>query len=174
NVTDNVAPPTVGTLTAGLFGEAAINLSAIPGVFSANTCKAFGSEFVKSRSSSSFDAELKDFIAPGPIHVSNCGATEVKQHWVGTAGNASLAIGSAGPGSANVATGTANGADGDTGTSTVDTGTYYVSEAFDANLYTKSLACFNDANNNGVNDAGDSAVTVGANDSVAVGSGQHV
>ena len=102
------------------------------------------------------------------------GTIKLKKHWVGTAGNASLAVGSSGPGSANVATGTANGADGDTGTSTVDTGTYFVSEAFDSNLYTKSLACFNDANNNGVNDSSDSAVTVGANDSVAVGSGQHV
>src|SRR6266545_4193227 len=102
------------------------------------------------------------------------GTIKLQKHWVGTAGNASLAIGSSGPGSANVATGTANGADGAAGPATVDTGTYFVSEQFDSNLYTTSLACFNDANNNGVNDAGDSTVTVGANDSVPVGDGQHV
>src|SRR5439155_18116342 len=38
-----------------------------------NTCKNFGSMYVKSRASgSSIDAELKDFIAPVPIQVSNC------------------------------------------------------------------------------------------------------
>ena len=102
------------------------------------------------------------------------GTIKLAKHWVGTAGNASLAVGSAGPGSANVATGSANGADGDTGTHAVDTGTYYVSEQFDSNLYTTSLACFNDANNNGVNDAGDSTVTPGANGDLTVGDGQHV
>jgi hypothetical protein len=51
-----------GSLSAGLFGEASINLTKA-GVFKAGVCEAFGSAFVKSRSSSSFTAELKDFIA---------------------------------------------------------------------------------------------------------------
>ena len=68
-------PITNQTLASGTFGEASINLSLISGVFTPGSCKAFGSEFVKSRSSgSSFNSDLKDFIAPGPIFVSNCGS----------------------------------------------------------------------------------------------------
>lgn len=59
------------SLGIGLFGEASIDLTAA-GVFPPNTCEHFGSVFVKSRSSSSFPAELKDFIAPEPVDISNC------------------------------------------------------------------------------------------------------
>src|SRR5262249_3365762 len=45
------------------FGEAAIALTAA-GVFNSSTCIHFGSAYVKSRSSASFTAEMKDFIAP--------------------------------------------------------------------------------------------------------------
>ena len=65
-------------VTAGLFGEAAINLTAA-GVFPAGTCEAFGSTFLKSRSSSSFPAEIKDFVAPQPVNISNCGTIIVKK-----------------------------------------------------------------------------------------------
>ncbi len=64
------------TLTAGLFGEAAIDLTAA-GVFPPGVCEAFGSTFVKSRSSSSFTAEIKDFIAPIAVNISNCGTITV-------------------------------------------------------------------------------------------------
>src|SRR5665647_318402 len=64
----------INPLGVGLFGEASVNLSAA-GVFS-NGCKAFGSIFVKSRASSSFGAELKDFIAPVAVDINNC----VKSH----------------------------------------------------------------------------------------------
>ncbi|KHK96219.1 hypothetical protein LK09_16450 [Microbacterium mangrovi] len=67
-----------GTLGTGLFGEAAINLTAA-GVFQQGVCEAFGSAFIKSRSSSSFTAELKDFIAPIPVSISNCGTITVKK-----------------------------------------------------------------------------------------------
>ncbi|MEA5454873.1 hypothetical protein SPF06_09080 [Sinomonas sp. JGH33] len=59
-------------LGVGLFGEASIDLTAA-GVFPQGTCEAFGSAFAKSRSSSSFTAEIKDFIAPIPVSISNCG-----------------------------------------------------------------------------------------------------
>ena len=65
--------PTLGT---GLFGEADIDLTAA-GVFPANTCETFGSAFVKSRSSSSFTAEIKDFIAPIAVNISNCGTINI-------------------------------------------------------------------------------------------------
>jgi hypothetical protein len=71
--TSTISEPFVGTsaLGIGLFGEASINLTAA-GVFPPGTCEAFGSTFVKSRSSSSFPAELKDFIAPVAVNISNC------------------------------------------------------------------------------------------------------
>jgi hypothetical protein len=75
-VTDPVPPNAPRTLTTGLFGEAAINLTAA-GVFPAGTCTAFGSAFLKSRASSSFPAEVKDFIAPQPVNISNCGAVRI-------------------------------------------------------------------------------------------------
>ncbi|MDF2051815.1 hypothetical protein, partial [Arthrobacter sp. Cr_A7] len=62
----------------GLFGEAAINLTDA-GVFQEGVCTAFGSAFVKSRSSSSFTAELKDFIAPVDVEISNCGSITINK-----------------------------------------------------------------------------------------------
>jgi hypothetical protein len=64
------------SLAPGEFGEAAINLTAA-GVFPAGTCKAFGSAMMSSRASSSFGAELKDFIAPVPVKISNCGTVNI-------------------------------------------------------------------------------------------------
>jgi hypothetical protein len=54
------------------FGETAINLTAA-GVFPSGTCEAFGSAFLKSRSSASFPAEVKDFVAPVKVDITNCG-----------------------------------------------------------------------------------------------------
>src|SRR5512132_488233 len=74
-----VTDPIAGvSLPAGTFGEAAVNLTAA-GVFAAGTCNAFGSAFLKSRSSASFPAEVKDFIAPQPVNVSNCGKIVVRK-----------------------------------------------------------------------------------------------
>lgn len=54
------------------FGEAAINLTD-SGILPANSCSGFGRAYLKSRSSDSFTAALKDFIAPIPVNISNCG-----------------------------------------------------------------------------------------------------
>jgi Prealbumin-like fold domain len=67
------------SLPANTFGEAAINLTAA-GVFPAGTCEALGSVFLKSRASASFPAEVKDFVAPQPVNISNCGAITVIKH----------------------------------------------------------------------------------------------
>jgi hypothetical protein len=53
------------------FGEAAINLTAA-GVLSGNVCRHFGRAQLRSRSSASFTAEIKDIIAPMPVDISNC------------------------------------------------------------------------------------------------------
>jgi uncharacterized repeat protein (TIGR01451 family) len=66
-----VDPITGATLADKTFGEAAINLTD-SGVFPPDECIHFGSAFVKSRSSDSFQAELKDFIAPIPVNIDNC------------------------------------------------------------------------------------------------------
>lgn len=76
-VTDPFLTPP-GTLGVGLFGEASIDLTAA-GVFPPGVCQAFGSAFVKSRSSSSFSAELKDFIAPIPVQINNCGSITINK-----------------------------------------------------------------------------------------------
>jgi hypothetical protein len=73
------------TLPQDTFGEAAINLTDA-GVFPANQCVNFGSAYLKSRSSTSFTAELKDFIAPLAVSVTNCGTINI--HKQDDAGNA--------------------------------------------------------------------------------------
>lgn len=78
NTVSVTEPIAGGTLGIGLFGEAAINLTDA-GVFEEGECEAFGSAFVKSRSSSSFPAELKDFIAPVPVNISNCGSITINK-----------------------------------------------------------------------------------------------
>lgn len=64
-------------LPAFTFGEAGIDLQAA-GVFEG--CQHFGSAFLKSRSAASFPAELKDFIAPIPIDITNCGSLSVQKY----------------------------------------------------------------------------------------------
>jgi hypothetical protein len=65
-----------GGLTASLgsqdpftFGEAAISFEAL---FGSGACGTFGSAYLKSRSSDSFTAEIKDFVAPEQVNISNC------------------------------------------------------------------------------------------------------
>jgi hypothetical protein len=77
----------VNSLGVGLFGEAAINLTAA-GIIPPGTCESFGSTFLKSRSSSSFTAELKDFIAPVAVNINNCGTITI--HKVTENGDASF------------------------------------------------------------------------------------
>src|SRR6266571_211672 len=77
--TDPIAPNAPRSLPGSTFGEAAINLTA-GGVFPPGTCEAFGSVFLKSRSSASFPAEVKDFVAPVPVNISNCGAVKIIKH----------------------------------------------------------------------------------------------
>jgi uncharacterized repeat protein (TIGR01451 family) len=60
----------------GTFGEAAIDLTAT--VFPPGTCGTFSSAWLKSRSSASFNAEVKDFIAPVAANISTCPAPSLK------------------------------------------------------------------------------------------------
>jgi uncharacterized repeat protein (TIGR01451 family) len=72
-VSDPIAPATAQQLDPLTFGEASINLQAT-GIFQKGVCVNFGSAYLKSRSSDSFNSEIKDFIAPVDITVTNCRA----------------------------------------------------------------------------------------------------
>jgi hypothetical protein len=81
-VTDPLFPTSpnyINPVPALQFGETAIDLTTA-GVFPHGTCEAFGSTFLKSRSSASFTAEIKDFIAPVPVNISNCGSIKIIKH----------------------------------------------------------------------------------------------
>lgn len=67
------------------FGEASVDFSAIVG----DECVAFGSAYLKSRSSDSFTAAMKDFIAPLDTGINNCGAIVIEK----TMKDAGLGIG---------------------------------------------------------------------------------
>jgi hypothetical protein len=75
-VTDPIAPNAPRDLPASTFGETAINLTAA-GVFGTNTCTTFATTFLKSRSSSSFTSEVKDFVAPIPTSITNCATVKI-------------------------------------------------------------------------------------------------
>src|SRR5215213_1760506 len=60
----------IGALDAFTFGEAVISFDAI--FPNPQTCGALGAAYLKSRSSTSFNSEIKDFIAPTKISLSNC------------------------------------------------------------------------------------------------------
>jgi uncharacterized surface anchored protein len=52
-----------------------VDLDAILG--GSTTCAAFGSAYLKSRSSDSFTAAVKDFIAPTPVNINLCGSVKI-------------------------------------------------------------------------------------------------
>ena len=66
----------LGALSARTFGEAQIDFSVLapPG-----KCTSFGSAYLKSRSSDSFTAALKDFIAPTPTNLNNCAQVIIRK-----------------------------------------------------------------------------------------------
>ncbi len=74
-VSDTLTSPAVDR-PQGRFGEAAVNLTCA-GIVPEGGCDAFSSAYIKSRASQSFQSEIKDFIAPVALSLSNCGAIEV-------------------------------------------------------------------------------------------------
>ncbi|MPZ72786.1 MAG: hypothetical protein GEU74_06065 [Nitriliruptorales bacterium] len=70
---------TAGSLSARTFGEATIDLDAI---FDDTKCESFGSAMLKSRASDSFTSQLKDFIAPVPISLTNCGQVIIRKETI--------------------------------------------------------------------------------------------
>ena len=72
SVTDPVPPNAPRTLSPRTFGEAAINLTDAE-ILPPGVCGGFSGAYLKSRSSDSFTAAVKDFIAPVPVDIRNCG-----------------------------------------------------------------------------------------------------
>jgi hypothetical protein len=70
NEAGGAQPAGIGQQDPFTFGEAAIRFTALfpPG----RPCGLFGSAYLKSRSSSAFNAELKDFIPPERVTITNC------------------------------------------------------------------------------------------------------
>jgi hypothetical protein len=64
-----IASGPLGSQDPFTFGEAAITFEAL---FGSGACGTFGSAYLKSRSSDSFTAELKDFVPPEKVNISNC------------------------------------------------------------------------------------------------------
>ena len=95
------APAAEGSISSDLlFGEAAINLE-LSGIFTAGQCDNFATVLLKSRASSSFQAEMKDFIGPAFRHVANCGPLTVSKTVVGGAAGDSFGFTVDCPGTAN-------------------------------------------------------------------------
>ena len=65
-----------GDLDPYTFGEASVDLDS---VFDSTKCTSFGSAYLKSRSSDSFTAALKDFIAPQTVNITNCGTVIIRK-----------------------------------------------------------------------------------------------
>jgi hypothetical protein len=66
------------------FGEASITFEAL---FGSGACGTFGSAYLKSRSSDAFTAEIKDFVPPEKVQISNCPST------ISTSATASVVLG---------------------------------------------------------------------------------
>lgn len=70
---------TTGSKQARTFGEAQLDLRLI---FQADKCASFGSAMLKSRSSDSFTSQLKDFVAPVGINLTNCGKVVIRKETI--------------------------------------------------------------------------------------------
>jgi hypothetical protein len=81
NAAEVLDPIEGGTLQGMTFGEAAIDLTEA-GVFDRDLCVTFGKAYVKSRSSDSFTASMKDFIDPIDVSVSNCSTITIVKNSV--------------------------------------------------------------------------------------------
>lgn len=74
----------LGALSARTFGEAQIDFSVLQGT---DPCNPFASAYLKSRSSDSFTAALKDFIAPTTLNFNVCGSIKIIKTDDATPGN---------------------------------------------------------------------------------------
>ena len=67
----------LGDVSARTFGEAQLDFNALTG--GSQGCTSFGSAYLKSRSSDSFTAALKDFIAPATLNLNDCARVIIRK-----------------------------------------------------------------------------------------------
>jgi hypothetical protein len=67
---------TSGSMASRTFGEAQLDLRLI---FQEDACVSFGTAMLKSRSSDAFTSQLKDFISPVGIDLTNCGKVIIRK-----------------------------------------------------------------------------------------------
>jgi hypothetical protein len=150
-ISENLGGLTPVSRPAQQFGEAAINMTCA-GIIPSGSCETFADIYVKSRSSTSFTSEIKDFIAPIPVSLSNCGEIIIKKHTDPRGVNQSFGYtttspsGSGYPASFNL-NDTGNSAGGDSPGNTKDVaslqpGSYSVTEGTNPNGFSfGSLSC---------------------------------
>src|SRR3954447_9766450 len=92
-VTDTIRPDGPVDLTTFEFGEAGINLSGLDLTGNGGkACETFGSVLGGSRTSKSGDtAQLKDFVGPAPLDISNCVQPTATTTLKNAAGNSTIA-----------------------------------------------------------------------------------
>lgn len=164
--TDPVSHQAIAT---GAFGEMGVNLNAA-GLFTAGTCTDFASFWAKGRSSGSGGtSEMKDFVAPNTLTVSNCGTIVTKKTTVPSGSSQSFAFNVTGGPTANQQHDSFSLVDGGSHT-TSDvrpsdaTHTYTDSETLPAGWTATSGSC---SNNSGTYDNGTiTGITVTAGETV--------
>ncbi len=169
NVTDYNPPNAPTTLQGSVssngtvsstFGEAAIDLSDA-GIFPAGSCRLFGAVDLKSRSSGqSFTSTLKDFIAPIPVRISNCGTVVIIKHTDPRGKDQSFSYTSNIPGSTSFSLNDSGNTTSDNSANTetitnVFAGSYHVIEGAEPSNYVlEGLSCTNDGlGSSGVQDS---------------------
>jgi hypothetical protein len=85
SVIPNADSDGLGEHSVRTFGEAQLRLSAILGT---SGCTSIGSAYLKSRSSDSFTAALKDFVPPAAVSITNCGTVNITKTDDSTPANA--------------------------------------------------------------------------------------
>ena len=70
--------PAPGTIAAGEFGEASLNLTRLLGSAFGDGCMAFSSVWMHSRSSQSENSSMEDYVGPQPLAIRSCAASGTK------------------------------------------------------------------------------------------------
>ena len=73
----NTGTDGLGTISARTFGEAQLDFNALTG--GSQNCTSFGGAYLKGRSSDSFTAAMKDFIAPAAVDLNNCAKVVIRK-----------------------------------------------------------------------------------------------
>lgn len=128
----------LGAVSARTFGEATVDFDALTD----DPCSPFGSAYLKSRSSDSFTAAMKDFIAPKKLELDTCGSITVKKVSNGGAGTFDFTSTDLGDGTFSLTT-TGSGATGsaDTTFTELQAGTYDVAETVPTGWALASATC---------------------------------